>query len=482
MLRCLVLNSPHSTRAIDDLRRYGPYIDAVEIIVDLNDPPAFDRVKALCGDAPPTVILSCSPGIGKEDSRQSLCEKVLLKLLQPGVTHVDIEEGLECPDLEKRARESGIRIIRSIHDDEGVPEDLVARMRGIVDIGALPRLTCRPRTSAEVLGLMEMTRQMEDMEKIVVGVGLFAFFGRIAPWLFGSTMTCLSVKADEIESGEIDPVSLETVYRFSQRGEDSQIYGIIGNPVVHTRSPHLHNNWFESEGLNAIYLPFHVDEVGPFMEIAKMIGLKGLSVTVPHKHEIIRYLDRVGHDVSLIGSCNTVIYTGEGWGGSNTDYKGFLEPLGRLFPSRQFNTALVVGAGGAARAVVYALLQEGIHVVIVNRTATKAESLARDMGVSWIEMEDIENLEKGKDRLEFELVVQTTSAGMSPDIETDPLPGYRFSGREVVYDIIYAPVKTKFLNRAAEAGAAILGGREMLEAQAVLQFRLFRSVYSRSAG
>src|SRR6056297_655801 len=101
MLRCLMLDSPCSSKSIDDLRRYRSFIDAVEISVDPEDPPDFDRVKTLCEKAPPVVILSCPNGSGKEGSRHLSCEEILVKFLQPGITHVSIEEGVVCPDLEE---------------------------------------------------------------------------------------------------------------------------------------------------------------------------------------------------------------------------------------------------------------------------------------------------------------------------------------------------------------------------------------------
>jgi 3-dehydroquinate dehydratase/shikimate dehydrogenase len=233
--------------------------------------------------------------------------------------------------------------------------------------------------------------------------------------------------------------------------------------------------------MDAVYLPFHVDEVEAFMKTAEIIGVLGFSVTVPHKQAVIPALRVKGPELDRIGSCNTVLRTGGGWIGRNTDFEGFLRPLDRLVPGKKFKSALVIGAGGAARAVVYALAERGIPVVIVNRSPGKAEALAAEMGVRWMKTEDLTDVVRRAPG-SFDLVVQTTSAGMHPKTEEDPLPGFAFNGSEIVYDIIYAPEKTRFLARAEKAGAVILGGKEMLEAQAERQFELFKKVYSLRAG
>ena len=472
MLRCLVADLSRkdfgADRSLKNLKKFLPYIDALEVRADPENPPSPSQVEELCGTGFSMVILS---GLSSEED--------ILRLLRPEIAWVDLEEGLSCPTLEKNAAEMGIGLIRSIAAEEGLPENPEKRVRRIAATGAIPRITCGPRSSGEVLELLKIARSLRDVkQKIITGEGLFAFFGRIAPWLFGSMMTFLTQDEEALESGEIDPHSLERVYGFSEHCRSTRIYGIIGKPVMHTRSPHLHNRWFTGAGLDAVYLPFHVDDVEAFMGAAELIGLKGFSVTVPHKHAVIPLLDYVGPEVAAIGSCNTVVRTERGWEGSNTDFEGFLKPLDSLVPSGNIRSALVIGAGGAARAVVYALVGRGISVEVVNRTASKAESLAVEMGASWKNIEDVQGAaEKGG----YDLVVQTTSAGMYPDIETDPLPRYEFNGAETVYDIIYAPEKTIFLERAEKSGAVIIGGKGMLEAQAEGQFELFRKVYSLQA-
>ena len=245
--------------------------------------------------------------------------------------------------------------------------------------------------------------------------------------------------------------------------------------MLHSRSPRIHNEWFADAGMNAAYLPFQVDEVGRFMELAGLVGVRGFSVTVPHKQRIIEFLDEIDEAVRVIGSCNTVVRSRRGWRGSNTDYQGFLEPLKRRNLLNPGDRALVVGAGGVARTVVYALQQARVDVTIVNRTESRAAALAAEFGVQWQPVESNWNESAG-----YQLVVQTSSAGMEPDTDADPLPAYRFSGSEIVYELIYAPEETRFLRRAAEAGCLTLGGSEMLQAQAVLQFEEFsRAYYSR---
>lgn len=309
----------------------------------------------------------------------------------------------------------------------------------------------------------------------MLGMGAFGFFSRAAPQLCGSMLTFCSVGERSGAPGQTSPRELEEVYRVSKQDTDTVYFGIIGNPVLHSKSPQLHNPWFAERRMNAVYLPFQVDDVGLFMSLAEQLGIRGFSVTVPHKQEIIKHVNQVENAVQSIGSCNTVIRTSEGWCGSNTDYEGFLAPLKRTDVLSGGKRALVIGAGGVARTVVYALAQAGLSVSIVNRTDEKAAALAAEFKVNWQSIHS--HLTVGK----FHLIVQTTSAGMEPNTEIDPLPGYRFKGSEIVYELIYAPEWTRFLRRAADAGCRTIGGREMLHAQALLQFEQFNSAYNPGA-
>jgi len=487
MLRCLTLTAEKDTEKIEDIRRSAEFIDAVEIRLDLCEAKTPEMVNSVvaesrragCG----SVILSYrrpqdtadGPSDERDLRQEELRRDTLRRALQPGVSFVDLEYDATDDELRRRAESLGIRLIRSVHDFTGVPEELPEIVRSIAAAGGIPKIACYPRSSGQVLQLVRMCGEVQDVEeKIILGMGVFGFFTRTAPWICGSMLTFVSAGEKLAAPGQIGPREMEEIYEASRHGKKTVLFGIIGNPVMHTRSPHLHNRWFTDDGLDAVYLPFHVDDAGSFMELAETIGVRGFSVTVPHKQRIMEYLDSADEGVRRIGACNTVLRQRDGWYGTNTDLEGFLEPLKSLLAEGRIRQALVIGAGGAARTVVYALRQQGIEVTIVNRTAEKARALAAEMGAGCTGLEAAENASGAP----FDLVVQTTSVGMEPVIEGDPLPQFRFSGSETVYDIIYAPEKTRFLRRAEDAGCRVIGGRGMLQAQAELQYTRFRDSYN----
>ncbi len=491
MLRCLTLTAEKDAKKIEDIYTYRKWIDAVEIRLDLceqaNAQFIGEVLKAAgrdaAGDIPSGQSVSGALQViltyrRKEDGGPRVLDEsqrlpTLSLLLRPGVTFVDIEHGVKAEQVQRRAAAAGAKVIRSLHDFDGVPSDMRGVIESISAAGEIPKIACFPKSSADVRKLMSACAATASIrEKIIIGMGGFGFFTRAAPQLCGSMLTFCSSGSRKGAPGQIGPAELDQVYRVSIQSDDTVYYGIIGNPVLHSQSPRIHNKWFADAGMNAVYLPFQVDELGLFMELADRLGVRGFSVTVPHKQNIIEFLDETDDAVDVIGSCNTVVKSRRGWRGSNTDYEGFLEPLKKRKFLNPGDRALVVGAGGVARTVVYALQKARIEVTVVNRTAARASALAAEFGVHWLPVESNWN-EAGS----YQLVVQTSSAGMEPDTDVDPLPAYRFTGSEIVYELIYTPEETRFLQRASEAGCLTLGGSEMLQAQAVLQFEQFSKAF-----
>ncbi len=475
MLRCLTLTAESDNEKLQRIRDNLPWIDAVEVRLDFCSTPNTEFITSVLEEAPAKVILTYRKvedgGVRQVPEQKRL--KVLEDLLLPGIGFIDLEYGLSAPALEDKAGKLGVKIIRSVHDFSGVPDRMVEIIEESAAAGEIPKIACYPRTSADVSKLLSAVERTSSVaEKIILGMGEFGFFTRVAPLLCGSMLTFCSDGMREGAPGQISARTMEEVYRVSHHNKATVYYGIIGNPVLHTKSPQIHNRWFAEKGMNAAYIPFQVDDVSLFMEAAGRLGIRGFSVTVPHKQKIIGELDQVEDAVKKIGSCNTVVRFKNGWYGNNTDYEGFLKPLRSQGILKEGVAALVVGAGGVARTVVYALKTAGLQVTIVNRTDEKAEMLAEETGALFHPI----NTELPADY--FQLVVQTTSAGMEPYIEVDPLPGYQFSGSEVVYELIYAPEETRFLQRAARKGCRTIGGKVMLHEQAVLQFDLFSSAYN----
>jgi len=238
----------------------------------------------------------------------------------------------------------------------------------------------------------------------------------------------------------------------------TKIYGVIGDPVEHTLSPLMHNTAIEEMGIDAVYVPFRVspDDLEKAIEGMPALGIEGLNVTVPHKTRVIECLDRVTEEAEAVGAVNTVIRGDGVLTGDNTDVYGFLMCLREgcgmeRFPER----VCVLGAGGAARGVVYACgrREEVREIVIINRTLSRAEKIAAELSaVTGTAMRALpaERDVMGEVLPSAGLVVNTTSVGMFPEVERSPVPDPGvFNPAQVVCDIVYNPVETKFLRDAA---------------------------------
>jgi len=246
------------------------------------------------------------------------------------------------------------------------------------------------------------------------------------------------------------------------------LYGIIGWPLGHTLSPTLHNWGFGRLGIDARYDAFPLEPEGlpAFMERVRSGEIRGLSVTIPHKRAVMPLLDRITDRARGVGAVNTVFWDGDALCGENTDVIGVVAPLRGLDPLP--TSALVLGAGGAARAAVAGLLELGVaDVAVANRTPDKAASLASDFGVRAVAWEARMDEPCG-------LICNTTPLGMSGSMEDlSPWDADRFPEGCAAYDIVYNPLDTRFLRDARAAGCATVSGLEMFLHQGLAQFRLW---------
>lgn len=248
--------------------------------------------------------------------------------------------------------------------------------------------------------------------------------------------------------------------------------GVIGNPVAHSRSPRLHRHWLARYGIAGDYVPLHVHEqdLALVLRALPKMGFVGVNITIPHKVAVMELADQVSDRAILIGAANMLIFRADGRIlADNTDGFGFLANLRQGAPSWQAGAgpAAVLGAGGAARAVIEALLDAGVpRIMIANRTRTKAEILRRDFGTR---LEVVDWVQAGNMIEEASLVVNTTSLGMTGQAELRlPLDGLHPG--QVVTDLVYTPLRTRLLAAAQAAGCVTVDGLGMLLHQAVPAF------------
>ncbi len=245
----------------------------------------------------------------------------------------------------------------------------------------------------------------------------------------------------------------------------TQLYGIIGNPVRHSLSPIIHNGAFRRMGLNAVYLAFEVKNLKEAITGIRGLGIRGVSVTIPFKTEVIPLLDVVDDVARRIGAVNTIVNEGERLIGYNTDWTGAVEALEEKVDIRGKKVVLL-GAGGSARAIAFGLKERGCQVMIVNRSEEKSELLAKELGLIHCPPSSIEELEG-------DIVINTTSVGMFPDVSETPFSKVVLKKGMTVMDIVYRPLWTRFLQEAEQRGCVTIDGLEMLVHQGAAQLEIW---------
>ena len=249
----------------------------------------------------------------------------------------------------------------------------------------------------------------------------------------------------------------------------TEVYGILGNPVRHSLSPVMHNAAFAECGLNSVYLPFTVTDLSAAVQGLRALSIRGVSVTIPHKEQVLSHLDHVDQIVARIGAVNTIRCEQHDdsvlLAGFNTDWLGAVRPLQESVELVGAD-AVILGAGGSARAVGFGLIEAGASIIVCSRTESRGRELAEQLGCPWHALQDVAELRAT-------ILVNTTSVGMAPQQEQSPVAREVLSGYEVVMDIVYAPLQTRLLAAAAQQGCHTINGLEMLLYQGAAQFELW---------
>jgi 3-dehydroquinate dehydratase/shikimate dehydrogenase len=270
---------------------------------------------------------------------------------------------------------------------------------------------------------------------------------------------------------------MREMYRYDSITPATRIYGVVADPVAHSLSPVVHNAALTAAGIDAVYLPFRVpaEQIDEFISGASRWPLAGVSVTIPHKEAVLRHATRVDDLVKSIGAANTLSFAADGISASNTDATAAVESLMSALQGEEpssggaangLKTALVLGAGGAARAVSFGLKQRGIEVTLASRTLERAKKIAAEVGCKAVDW-------AARHRMPYDCVVNATPVGMHPNVDESPYEKEHLRPYMVVFDTVYNPENTLLIKEARSVGCRIVTGVDMFVRQAAIQFRIW---------
>lgn len=248
------------------------------------------------------------------------------------------------------------------------------------------------------------------------------------------------------------------------------IYGIIGYPLGHSMSPLIHTTSFQDYGIPAVLVPFPTppEEIPTLFKSVRLLNIRGLCVTIPHKQTIIPYLDEVTEHVKKAGAANLVYWDGDKLCGDNTDIVGFMEPLRAKNLPAEYKKVLLLGAGGAARAAVVGLQDLGYtDITVTDIVDDLPQSLSKEFNLKTVAWQD-------RSKVEAQIIINSTPLGMTGKFEDQtPYEQAWFKGKGIAYDIVYTPYNTRFRQEAEKAGWGSISGREMFIGQANAQFKIW---------
>jgi 3-dehydroquinate dehydratase/shikimate dehydrogenase len=397
---------------------------------------------------------------------------ILRTAIAEGVEYVDLEEdtAAQIPRFGKTKR------IISFHDFRKTPDDIEAIHQRLADLGAdvikIATMANRPHDN------LRMLRLVRDSKVPTVGLcmGDIGVPTRILGGKFGAPFTYATFHHERVLApGQLSFEEMTEGYHYDDINRDTEVYGVVADPVGHSLSPLIHNASFRKLNLNKVYVPLRVpkEDLGRFMEDAAELDIKGLSVTIPHKEAVLEHLTNADAAVQGIGAANTVVLRDGGRIGYNTDCQSAMDSLEEAMAVPQHTgsplrnkTILVLGAGGVGKAIAFGLVQRGATVVLADGDAERAAQLAsrlRCRSVDW-------SIRTG---IMADVVVNCTPIGMHPNVDETPLTRSNLRPAMVVFDAVYNPENTLLIKEARQRACKVVTGVDMFVRQAALQFKLF---------
>ena len=434
---------------------------------DLND---ASLERALNAFAPGVLATFRHPGEGGKNVKANDAGRLrmLQRAVDQGVKFVDIEAQTQRGKFNKR----GARLILSHHDFHHAPggnefKRTLAAMRAQDGVDIV-KAAVTPKTIFDTLPLLEQLRA-DGPRCIMLGMGEAGLWTRVLAGKFGSPLTyARGENAPGTAPGQLTWRQLDELYRFRQIGALWPVYGVIGSPIAHSLSPLMHNTALQALALDGVYLPFKVDgDPAEFTRAFEALGLRGLSVTIPHKERVALACQSIDPIAQKIGAVNTLVWNPEhGIAGFNTDAEAAASSLEAQLGALADKKILILGAGGAARAVAFGVKARGAQVYICNRTQHRAATLAREVGAAAVSDDQIAGLQP-------DAIVNTTPIGMSPNIAASPLQESQLPKSGLVFDTVYNPLRTRLLEMAQAHGCKTLEGLEMFVEQGARQLELW---------
>lgn len=470
------------------LRIKGSY-DLVEIRVDLLEKSEREHLKSFCKELKKenqaflwTVRYQQEGGKFEGSEQERL--NWLKKGDEWGAEWVDVEFKSSLKDIEFQQAKK----ILSYHDFNATPEapeEILEAMKKSTP-ACIYKLAFACSSTTELLKVMKLYKSDSTKKGKVLAIAMsdWGELSRLMSFKLGAAWTYAS-DANLVPSapGQYSVQELNELYRFRNADEATRLFVVVGNPISHSLSPYLHNAFFKDQKINALYGRVRADDFSAFVEIAKLLALDGASVTVPHKESLMSFLP-TRHPLMEIGAANTLARNQEGqWSIYNTDIEAALCAIEEKLESGTRPRTLLLGAGGAGRALGWGVLEKKWPLTICNRTNSKAEKLAENLNALCKEVKfsnrqdfSLEGYTKVKtlswenrSAENFDLAINTTTLGMTPNESESPLEK-GFKKGFISFDSVYTPANTKFLELTVQAGGIAISGTEMFYRQAALQY------------
>jgi len=428
-------------------------------------------VPRLLKDRPTPVVLTCRRAQdggkwrGSEETRLRLLRTAIIS----GADYVDLEDDVadSIPRYGKTKR------IVSHHDFEGTPDDIddvwnrMSRMNP--DIIKLVTLANSASDCVRVLKLVQKAK----IPTVAFCMGEFGVWSRVVCAKFGAPFTYAAFSPDrEVAPGQLSFQEMKDIYHYDSINAETQLFGVIGDPIAHSLSPLLHNQTMRSIGFNGVYVPVRIasGQLTRGLSDLESLNFRGLSVTIPHKENVLVKFPRCEDFVRQIGAANTLFRgTDNAWQSYNTDYQAALDSVKLGLPTGdtlEGKRVLMLGAGGVARAIGMGIVRNGGALALCSRTAARSKALAEQLLCRHVTWEN-----RGS---EFaDILINCTPVGMYPNMDETPFHQNWLRDGMIVFDTIYTPENTLLIKEAKERGCVTISGVEMFIRQAAAQFERF---------